>query len=79
MTDSQMPLMDGFKATRRIRRGEGGPVHREITIVAMTANALAGDRDKCLQVGMNDYVSKPLRRAEVERILQQAAERSIAS
>jgi signal transduction histidine kinase/CheY-like chemotaxis protein len=56
--DVQMPEMDGIEATRRIRAGG----HRAVPIVAMTAHALKEDRDKCLACGMNDYITKPIRR-----------------
>ncbi|MEP1383798.1 MAG: ATP-binding protein [Paraglaciecola sp.] len=58
--DCQMPVMDGFEATQKIRAGEAGEKVKNISIIALTANAMKGDKEKCLSVGMTDYVSKPL-------------------
>ena len=71
LMDVQMPEMDGFEATRRIRELEeatGG----HIRIAAMTAHAMAGDRERCLAAGMDDYVSKPLRKEDLLRTLDGA-------
>ncbi|MEY2518735.1 MAG: hypothetical protein QOF24_494, partial [Verrucomicrobiota bacterium] len=72
LMDVQMPEMDGFEATQRIReleRARGG----HMRIVAMTAHAMAGDRERCLAAGMDDYVSKPLRKEDLLRALEGAS------
>ena len=68
LMDMLMPVMDGLEATRRFRQTEQGP---RTPIVAMTANAMQGDRDQCIAAGMDDYLSKPIETAELQRILAQ--------
>ncbi|MFT5718205.1 MAG: PAS domain S-box-containing protein [Oleiphilaceae bacterium] len=58
--DCQMPNMDGYEATRQIRVSAGGAHHKQTPIIAMTANAMKGDKEHCLEVGMSDYISKPI-------------------
>ncbi|MGH2401138.1 MAG: GAF domain-containing protein [Candidatus Limnocylindria bacterium] len=75
LMDVQMPALDGLEATRRIRSRWPD---RDIRIVAMTANAMAGDREACLAAGMNDYISKPIRPPELVAVLERTPARDEA-
>ncbi len=77
LMDVQMPVMDGLQATELIRAREASTGRRR-RIVAMTANAMIGDRERCLKAGMDDYISKPIQREELERVLSLAASASAA-
>jgi two-component system, sensor histidine kinase and response regulator len=66
LMDMQMPVMDGIEATRRIRSDDS---LRSLPIIAMTANAMAGDRDQCLAAGMNDHIAKPIDPDDLMRVL----------
>ena len=70
LMDCQMPEMDGYEATARVRDLQSGVLNPAIPIVAMTANAMQGDREKCLAAGMSDYLSKPLHPATMAPMLE---------
>lgn len=68
--DCQMPVMDGFQATQTIREYERAANRARLPIVAMTANAMPGDREKCLNAGMDDYIAKPVKTQILEQVLR---------
>ncbi|KQN52979.1 histidine kinase [Pseudomonas sp. Leaf48] len=67
LMDCRLPIIDGYEATRQIRQLPGCS---DVPIIALTANALQGDREACLSVGMNDYLAKPFKRTDLQQILQ---------
>jgi len=65
-----MPQMDGYAATKEIRRPRSKVLNRKVPIIAMTANAMKGDREKCLSVGMNDYIPKPIHPEKLLKVIE---------
>lgn len=76
LMDCQMPELDGFGATRQIRDPQSGVQNRGMPIIAMTANAMTGDREECLAAGMDDYLSKPVQPAALGAMLERWLTRS---
>lgn len=69
LMDCQMPVMDGFEASQQLQALKARGLIADVPIIALTANAMEGDRERCLRAGMNDYMSKPVRRANLEAML----------
>ncbi len=72
LMDVQMPIMDGYEATKTIRRTFNSP-KKDIPIIALTANAIKGDNEKCIELGMNDYLSKPFQPEDLYEVLSKFA------
>jgi CheY-like chemotaxis protein len=70
LMDCQMPVMDGLAATEAIRQQEQAEGRRRLPIIAVTANAMASDREQCLAAGMDDFLSKPFRREQLREMLE---------
>jgi PAS domain S-box-containing protein len=70
LMDCEMPEMSGYEATRRIRKLEGSNRNARIPIIAFTADGASGERDKCLEAGMNDYLAKPIELKQLDRVLE---------
>jgi PAS domain S-box-containing protein len=77
--DCQMPEVDGYEATRRIRAAEAVEGRHRVPIIAMTANALEGDRERCLRAGMDDYMAKPLSASDLDAVLERWLRRAPAA
>ena len=67
--DCQMPNLDGYAATRRIRAGDAGELSSKIPIIALTANTMNSEREKCINAGMNEYLTKPINTDVLKSIL----------
>jgi signal transduction histidine kinase/PleD family two-component response regulator len=70
LMDCQMPEMDGYEATGKIRSPGSKVINHQVPVIAMTANAMKGDREKCLKVGMDDYLAKPVKPQELSDMLE---------
>lgn len=79
LMDCQMPLLDGFEATRLLRRHEAAAGAPRLPVIALTANALSGDRERCLAAGMDDYLGKPFRRDALLQMLARHARRAASA
>ncbi len=77
--DIQMPLMDGYTAATQIRSGTLEGVDANTVIIAMTANAMSSDRERCLQVGMNDYISKPITSSSLAKLIAEYLPTTVAA
>ena len=76
LMDCQMPILDGYEATLRIRSGAAGADQRALPIIALTAAAMVGDRERCMHVGMNDYLTKPVQPEALIQILRTITSRT---
>ncbi len=73
LMDCQMPDMDGYEATRSIRSSESAVLNPGVPVIAMTANAMKGDREKCLEAGMDDYIAKPIKKDALAEMIERWA------
>jgi CheY-like chemotaxis protein len=74
--DVVMPEMDGFDATIQIRSPASNVMNHRVPVIAMTANAMKGDREKCLEAGMDDYISKPVKPQELLDVVEKWARKA---
>jgi len=79
LMDIQMDVMDGMEAAQRIRSGRSGVIDPQVPIIAMTAYAMAGDREKFLEAGMNDYIAKPVQMEALQQMLERVAHQKRAA
>ncbi|MEC8103976.1 MAG: response regulator, partial [Pseudomonadota bacterium] len=79
LMDCQMPILDGYQATRAIRHGRAGEEHQSTPVIAMTAHAMTGDKERCLASGMNDYLAKPVDPSALHTMLERWLLDSISS
>lgn len=77
LMDIQMPIMDGYEATRRIRAFEKEQNRPEVPIVAVTANAFTEDKHKCLETGCTDYLAKPIKKADLLQCVARLVKKNI--
>ena len=70
LMDCMMPEMDGFEATAAIRNSESNVINHNVPIIAMTANAMKGDREMCIEAGMDDYLTKPVKKDALATVIE---------
>jgi len=75
LMDGQMPVMDGYEATRIIRSGTVEGINQSIPVIALTAHAMSGEDQRCYDAGMNDYLTKPLSREKLNEVLSKYLEK----
>jgi CheY-like chemotaxis protein len=77
LMDCQMPVMDGYTATKKIRQGLAGQHNKNIPIIALTANAMSGDQKRCFDAGMSNYITKPISIEMLSNVLKDVLKPSI--
>jgi CheY-like chemotaxis protein len=79
LLDVQMPVMDGLQAVGLIRRREEETGKSHVPVIALTAHAMQGDRERCLAAGMDDYLSKPINREDLFRVIERMVQSNLAA
>ena len=78
LMDCQMPVMDGYEATRRLRANQPSVLNPRIPVIAMTANARQSDREHCMEVGMSDFIAKPINQNQMFEVIERVLGTKVA-